>query len=59
MSDAVNRYIYMFQIDKHGDISAHLEDYIQGFEAYSAAICLDLRKAPITKPVNNSKIQLN
>ena len=32
----------MFKIDKRGDISAHLEDYIQGFEAYSAAICLNV-----------------
>jgi hypothetical protein len=32
----------MFEIDKHGDISAHLEDYIQGFEAYAASICLNL-----------------
>jgi hypothetical protein len=33
---------YMFKIDSRGDISAHLEDYIQAFEAYSAAICLDV-----------------
>lgn len=33
---------YMFKIDKHGDISAHLEDYIQGFEAYAASICLNV-----------------
>ena len=32
----------MFKIDSRGDISAHLEDYIQAFEAYSAAICLDV-----------------
>jgi hypothetical protein len=42
MSAAVNILLYMFKIDKHGDISAHLEDYIQGFEAYSASICLDV-----------------
>ena len=32
----------MFKIDSRGDISAHLEDYIQAFEAYSAAICLNV-----------------
>jgi len=37
-----SRETYMFKIDKRGDISAHLEDYIQGFEAYSAAICLNV-----------------
>ena len=37
----LNRETYMFRIDSRGDISAHLEDYIQGFEAYSAAILLE------------------
>ena len=29
---------YLFKIDRYGNISAHLEDYIRGFEAYSGAI---------------------
>lgn len=42
MSKGANTDTYLFNIDKHGDISAHLEDYILGFEAYSGAICLDV-----------------
>ena len=42
MPTTSNRETYMFEIYKRGDISAHLEDYIQGFEAYSAAICLNV-----------------
>lgn len=42
MSTPVLNSSYMFRIDSRGDISAHLEDYIQAFEAYSAAICLNV-----------------
>ena len=33
---------YLFNIDRYGNISAHLEDYIKGFEAYACAICQDV-----------------
>ena len=41
-TSSLNSATYMFKIDSRGDISAHLEDYIQGFKAYSAAICLNV-----------------
>ena len=39
---SVNRETYLFQIDKYGDISAYLDEYIRGQESYATAICLDV-----------------
>jgi len=36
------RTTYLFQIDKHGDISASLEKYIRHQESYATAICLNV-----------------
>ena len=39
---SVNRETYLFQIDKYGDISAYLDEYVRGQESYASAICLDV-----------------
>ena len=38
MTKVIDTDTYLFNIDRYGNISAHLEDYIRGFEAYSGAI---------------------
>ena len=51
---------YLFNIDKYGNISAHLEDYIRGFEAYAGAICQNVDEEgmrPFFLHLSNDELQ--